>query len=508
MDNVTETFEIDNVLAISGRDWPQRADRWPARQRPSGWPSKQLIQAVFADGCHVVPTSHPKSSNPDVEWRYSFSVAERTLAQSLTDSQLQCYILMKTIVMHELNHSNVLTSYHLKTVFFWQCEKIPASEWSKDTGLAVNLLWLLDELVYCVATHCLPHYFTPENNLFHHINPDFLSDVARTISSIRRDPLRHVLAFNKRFRFPFSLVSCDLAYILSDIIDDTTMIYDYQQHARFLKQLFALILLGKQHMREKRYDEATCVFTRLTQIERRPGHSDATLCYNMSFACSELEAAQALGVLEYLVTTFPDDQDVHSLLGNVACMYHSAAFAAGNEDKRQEMLQKAEENFDKTMECGEGNAAANQINYSMFLLHLHRYVEAVIVLKQVIFRDSHNPKTTNRFLASERNTIEDENLINEIKWHGYVITYSVAFAYYLLAKIYCESCRQRQAEKLLPDFQRFCNDIVVEEVINSEFFNSRAYSLLGYSYLALQLADGYTLAEQMCVLSYVFIYGT
>ena len=155
-----KSMDVDAVFALPCPEWPKEADLWPTRQRSSGWPSKQLNQGVIADGCHVVPMSHCKSRNPDIEWRYSFSVAERTLAQSLTDSQRQCFILLKTVVMHELSHSNVLTSYHMKTVFFWQCEKIPVSEWSTETGLAASLLWLLDELVYCVATHCLPHYLS------------------------------------------------------------------------------------------------------------------------------------------------------------------------------------------------------------------------------------------------------------------------------------------------------------------------------------------------------------
>ena len=98
-------------------------------------------------------------------------------------------------------------------------------------------------------------------------------------------------------------------------------------------------------------------------------------------ACLELEPAQALDVLEYLVATFPDDQDIHSLLGNLACMYNSVAFAAGNEHIRQEMLQKAEENFLKSKACGGVNVTAGQTNYSMLLLHLHRYKEATTMLQ-------------------------------------------------------------------------------------------------------------------------------
>ena len=504
------SVDVDVVLALRCPEWPKVADHWPTRQRPSGWPSKQLIQHIIADGCHIVPISHPKSRNPDLEWRYSFSVAEHTLAQSLTDNQRQCYILLKTIVMHELSHSNVLTTYHMKTVFFWQCEKIPASEWSTDTGLAANLLWLLDELVYCVATHCLPHYFMPENNLLDHINPDFLSDVTRTLSCNRRDPLRHVLAFNKRFRFRFSVVSCDLANILSHVIDEATSI-SIQLSGPFVGQWFALEELGKQHMREKRYGEAYCVFAQLLQIRHRVSDidSDATPCSQMSFACLELEAAQALGVFEYLVTTFPDDLHIHSLLGNLACMYHSAAFAKGNADKRQEMLQKADENFVKTVACSGVNVAACQTNYSMLLLYLHRYEEATVVLKKITFSECHNPVAINFYQENDMNTVEDENLINEINRHSDISTFSVAFAYYLLAKIYCDTDRQREAEKLLPNFQRLCDNTLAEGATDFTL-HARAYSLLGYSYTAVQdyskaeqafgkaaqLADDYTLAEQ------------
>ena len=74
------SVDVDAVFSLVCPEWPYEADHWSTRQRPSGWPSEQLIQSIIAGGCHVVPTSHPKSRNPDVEWRYSFSVAERTLA--------------------------------------------------------------------------------------------------------------------------------------------------------------------------------------------------------------------------------------------------------------------------------------------------------------------------------------------------------------------------------------------------------------------------------------------
>lgn len=85
-----------------------------------------------------------------------------------------------------------------------------------------------------------------------------------------------------------------------------------------------------------------CVFTQKSQIKHRLNDPDATPRSEMMDAYVELNATQALGVLEHLIATSPDDQDICRLLENLACIYHSAAFDAGNEDK---MLQKADENF-------------------------------------------------------------------------------------------------------------------------------------------------------------------
>ena len=241
-------------------------------------------------------------------------------------------------------------------------------------------------------------------------------------------------------------------------------------------------------MREKRYDEAMCVFTQQSQIKHRLTDPDATPRSEMMDACVELNATQALGVLEHLIATSPDDQDICRLLESLACMYHSAAFDAGNEDKRQEMLQKADDNFAKAMASSEVAVAGSQIDYGIYILHLHRYEEAIVVLKQVISSEFDNPEAANSYENSEKNNFEDENIINEINRHGIITTFSVAFAYYLLTNIYCDTGQQREAETLLPDFQRLCNYTLKEEDPHPMYttMHARAYSLLGYSHMAVQ----------------------
>ncbi|KAI0227343.1 hypothetical protein LSAT2_022172, partial [Lamellibrachia satsuma] len=513
--NEQNTVNCDSVLALPCPQWPKGADYWTTRDRPSGWPDKELIQSIVAVGCHVVPTSHPRSQNPDIEWRYSFSVAERTLARKLTDAQRQCYILLKTIVMRELNHCSVLSSYHLKTVFLWQCEKIPATEWSTETGLATNFLWLLDELVYCVASHHLPHYFIPEVNLFEHNHLDFLEVVADTLAFIRREPISRVLAFDKRFCFKFPVASCDLVDILNDVIDDAVQSHDTPQ-LRFKSQSDALQKTAMQLMTERKFDEALCVFTQDIQLYQRicrfdgsEPSDDYTVCNLMSHACFELPKSQRVYGLEYVSETFPDNPDRDRLLLSLAMFFHEEAFTPGNEHNRQEMLQKAEVNFVEAIKYSRVDSIAIKMNYIMFLVHMHCYKKAVPLLKEFIAMEANHPTGINGYGQDTRNSIGDENLLKEINRHDEILTASVAFAYYVLAKIYCDTNREAEAMALLPDFQQLCSDTLGKIGLDPTMHSS-AYSLLGYSYLAAQdytqagqafrtaaqLVDGYTLAEE------------
>ena len=120
-------------------------------------------------------------------------------------------------------------------------------------------------------------------------------------------------------------------------------------------------------------------------------------------------------------------------------------------------------NFLKAMACSGVNVAANQVDYSLFLLYLHCYEEATTVLKQVISSECQNPVAENAYGDSERNTTEDDNLVNEINRHRNVSIFSVVFGYYLLANIYYDIGRHREEETLLPDFHRLCDmtDLVV-----------------------------------------------
>ena len=160
----------DNVPSILCKVWPTEAAEWKNRLRHYGWPSQRDKERIEAFGYHLVPVGHPLSTNRSIEWRLSFSIAERTLVWSFNHTQLQCYALLKLILKEFVKsnctekHKNVLCSYFIKTFLFWQFETTDPLFW-QTTNLAGCLMYLLHEFYICIETGVLRHYFVPRFNL-------------------------------------------------------------------------------------------------------------------------------------------------------------------------------------------------------------------------------------------------------------------------------------------------------------------------------------------------------
>lgn len=124
---------FDMALCLSFPYWPAVANDWITRHRPSGWPSPELVSLIVKDGCALVPVS-PLRSLTGLEWRISFSSCERKLAQSLSNCQKGCFLIVKGIWRHFLKHPSKkgVQSYHLKTAMFWVCEEVSPADWRKD----------------------------------------------------------------------------------------------------------------------------------------------------------------------------------------------------------------------------------------------------------------------------------------------------------------------------------------------------------------------------------------
>ena len=159
----------DHVPSIHCPFWPSGADEWIQRPRHYGWPTSRDIANITSFGCHLVPVGHPLSPRKKMEWRISFSMAERTLVWAFNHEQIQCYAILK-IILKEFVKVNctpqnyVLCSYFIKTFLFWKFENTKTSFWRAE-NFRDNIIFLLIEFRQCIQEGLLRHYFFPRFNL-------------------------------------------------------------------------------------------------------------------------------------------------------------------------------------------------------------------------------------------------------------------------------------------------------------------------------------------------------
>jgi hypothetical protein len=159
----------DVSISVPCKTWPSCASKWSLRDRPSGWPPRELIDGVIQDGCHLVPKYDPlgrKDSSegaaggdatPLTSWRYSFSLAEKTLMNSITDDQRMCYLIFKYLFARFVKLDSIITTYTAKTLFLWELETVPRDQWcfSKIGDRVKNLV---EKLRSCVANQYCQHF--------------------------------------------------------------------------------------------------------------------------------------------------------------------------------------------------------------------------------------------------------------------------------------------------------------------------------------------------------------
>ena len=160
---------MDTVPSIHCPFWPRGAEEWLHRPHRCGWPTPTDITQITDFGCHLVAVGYPLSSSKEMEWRISFSVAERFLVWSFNHIQIQCYAVMKIILKEFIKvrcspPNYVLCSYFIKTFLFWKFEVTESTFWRADNFRAC-ISFLLVEFTKCIRDRELPHYFFPSFNL-------------------------------------------------------------------------------------------------------------------------------------------------------------------------------------------------------------------------------------------------------------------------------------------------------------------------------------------------------
>ena len=184
----TKSFTLDSVTSIKCLKWPSIANEWRSRKRPSGRPSKDVIERVVKQGCHFVP-------QPELGmllWRYSFSLAELILIHSWTATQKFIYHILRLIkkdMLEQLHkpdgrttriltrsHDRVFSSYSLKTILLWKCEEINSDQFWEEENLASSINVLILYFVELLIDRTCPHYFILNCNIWAHVESSLSFD--------------------------------------------------------------------------------------------------------------------------------------------------------------------------------------------------------------------------------------------------------------------------------------------------------------------------------------------
>ena len=182
---------VDVIPAFRSRGWPKVALGWPERERK--WPSRDIVDEVIQDGFHLVAKPPKKCSNPDRDFRISFSHAEYLLSQEMNEIQRECYRCLKKFHRAHLStQPKSLVSFHLKNILLQTIEETSAKLWTEGNR-AECVMKLLANLLKALKKKDLRHFFVITYNLFgvdYIAKPEILEFLASKVELIMENPMR------------------------------------------------------------------------------------------------------------------------------------------------------------------------------------------------------------------------------------------------------------------------------------------------------------------------------
>lgn len=165
---IFESLQSDCCLCFHSSFWSEFLSNWKARCALHNWPPRQLFADIQRLGCHVVPIeSKLVEDNSELEWRLSFSQAEKKLVSFMNRTQFLCYGCLKIFLVDIVNRNTeepFLCSYFMKTTLLWLIQ-VGNITWCPN-GL-LDCFWkCFKYLLHCIYQGVMPNFFIPQNNMF------------------------------------------------------------------------------------------------------------------------------------------------------------------------------------------------------------------------------------------------------------------------------------------------------------------------------------------------------
>ena len=231
--------------------WPSCALEWMTRDTKTQWPTTELKHKIKAEGCFVIWRPHPKSKDPQHEFQFLFSNAEKLLfREQLSQHQKYLYNVFKISVDYQSKHLDVkLHSAHVKSIFFSACETITQSMFEESPGGC--FLYMIGSVLECLRNHNLPNYFAHENNMVDHFEKDDIKKLIDVIEALRLFPLQSLtfLMGSKGYR---------RSWLVDVISKDFVSFQTNTNMNRVIRQLFfpTLIRYARKLARQEYFREA------------------------------------------------------------------------------------------------------------------------------------------------------------------------------------------------------------------------------------------------------------
>lgn len=168
--------------------WPRSAAHWPLPQIP--WPHPNIVAEVKTEGFDMlskecIALQGKNSAMEGDAWVLSFNEAENRLLQG--GFRKRCLSILKTLRDRHLDlPGNPVTSYVMKTLLLYECEKHPRElEWDESSiGDRINGIFL--QLISCLQCRRCPHYFLPNMDLFKGKSPGALENASKQVWRLTR----------------------------------------------------------------------------------------------------------------------------------------------------------------------------------------------------------------------------------------------------------------------------------------------------------------------------------
>ncbi|XP_017565790.1 transmembrane protein 102 isoform X2 [Pygocentrus nattereri] len=193
----TSRVLYDLLPVVSFRGWPAVAQSWLTTNH--FWDGK-ITEEEAISGFYLLPCCSPaagSASRPDREWRLAFSRSEVQLKKCVPYPMAAAFQAAKAVLSRLLARPRTgLSLYHLRTLLFWACDRLPVAYLScpEQETPARLLLGLLDDLAHCVLGKNCPNYFLPQYNMLEHLTDGAALLVARKLAHLRSDPAEHLRA--------------------------------------------------------------------------------------------------------------------------------------------------------------------------------------------------------------------------------------------------------------------------------------------------------------------------